>query len=233
MNYQELVNRFWEYNEKEPLGAVAVALYLFLLETWEKNKESDFNLSDSEICKKLKITRPTINTLRQKLSNLGMIQYQSQNGLPGHYKIIPEYSAVLSAFEKPKKTISKKQKTVEKSIPKSETVQKRELISDNPSENKIPIPIPFSDNIPSLKEFTRYTKTLENYTPELDDLIKAKYDNWFKNGWKNNYNKPITNWKSSIKNSMAFLQSELQSSGNTSSKIVLQTIKRPASNFDE
>lgn len=233
MNYQELVNRFWEYNEKEPLGAVAVALYLFLLELWKKNKKSDFNLSDSEICKKLKITRPTINTLRQKLSNLGMIQYQLQNGLPGHYKIIPEYSPVLSAFEKPKKTISKKQKNVEKSIPKSETIQKREMISDNPSENKIPIPIPVSGNIPSLEEFMEYTKTLENYIPELDDLIKAKYDNWFKNGWKNGCNKPITNWKSSIKNSIAFLQSELHSNSTISSKITLQTIKRPTSNFDE
>jgi|SRR5690554_708193 len=233
MNYQKLVNRFWEYNEKEPLGAVAVALYLFLLELWAKNKESDFKLSDTKICERLKITRPTIIALRQKLSNLGMIQYQPQNGLPGHYKIISEYSSVLSAFEKPKKTISKKQKTVEKHTPKSETVQKQELIYDNLSENKIPTPIPVSGNIPSLKEFMEYTKTLENYIPELDDLIKAKYDTWFKNGWKNNYNKPITNWKSSIKNSIAFLQSELQSSGNISSKITLQTIKRPTSNFNE
>lgn len=241
MNYQVLVNRFWESNEKEPLGAVAVALYLFLLELWKKNEKSDFNLSDSEICKKLKITRPTINTLRQKLSNLGMIQYQSKNGLPGHYKIIPEYLPVEkhetdkgdSTTKRSQKTIFKKQKTVEKSIPKSETIQKQEFISDNPTENQVTVPIPVSANIPSLKEFTRYAKTLENYTPELDNLIKAKYDSWLKNGWKNGYNKPITNWKSSIKNALPFLQNELHSSTDLSSKIALQTIKRPRSNFEE
>ncbi|WP_187477760.1 helix-turn-helix domain-containing protein [Amniculibacterium sp. G2-70] len=111
MNYSELISRFWEHNEKQPLGAIAVSLYLFLLEIWTKNEENDFKLSDNDICKRLKITRPTIITLRQKLSNLGMIQYQSQNGLPGHYKILREYSTVLSVTENPKKSIPKKKKT--------------------------------------------------------------------------------------------------------------------------
>src|SRR5690606_6548550 len=110
---------------------------------------------------------------------------------------------------------------------------KQILLSDNLSENQTPILIPTFGNIPSLKEFTEYTKTLENYIPELDDLIETKYDNWLKNGWKNNYNKPITNWKSSIKNGMAFLHNELQSNSKISSKNALQTIKRPTSNFDE
>ncbi|NAW51883.1 hypothetical protein GNY06_11080 [Elizabethkingia argentiflava] len=82
MNESGLIRRFWEYNEKEPLGAIETALYLFLLEVWEKNEENDFSLSDTEICERLKITRPTIITLRQKLCNLGMIHYQSRNGLP-------------------------------------------------------------------------------------------------------------------------------------------------------
>ena len=108
MNYSELISRFWEHNEKQPLGAVAVSLYLFLLEIWTKNDESDFKLSDTEICERLKITRPTIISSRQKLCSIGMIQYQSQNGLPGQYKILREYSPVLSVFENPKKSIPKK-----------------------------------------------------------------------------------------------------------------------------
>ncbi|GEM52765.1 hypothetical protein EB1_25550 [Empedobacter brevis NBRC 14943 = ATCC 43319] len=231
MNYSRLIKKFWNYNEKDPLGAVSVALYLFLLEIWEKNKENDFNLSDTEICERLKITRPTIISLRQKLMTLGMIQYQPKNGLPGYYKIITEYSPIISAFEKPKNAISKKKKNREKSLLKKETIQSLELNSEKSSKNDVPISV--FGNIPSLEEFTEYAKTLENYIPELEILIIEKYDSWIKNDWKNGYNKSITNWKSSIKNAIPFLQSELNSSNTISSKIVLQTIRRPKSNVDE
>ena len=245
MNELGLIGKFWEYNEKESLGAVAAALYLFLLKVWGENEENDFSLSDTEICERLKITRPTIITLRQKLCNLGMIQYQSKNGLPGHYKILPEYSPVLSVLEKPEtdkgdsttkrsqKTIPTKKKPIGKSLQKIESPQNQNLSSDESEENQVPIPIPLSGNIPSLEEFTEYAKTLENYILELDYLIIEKYDSWLGNGWKNSYNKPITNWKSSIKNTMPFLQSELQSGNATSQKIALQTIKRPKSTSDE
>ena len=240
-----LIRKFWEYNEKEPLGAVAAAIYFFLLKVWEQNEQNDFNLSDTEICERLKITRPTIITLRQKLSSLGMIQYQSKNGLPGHYKILPEYSPVLSVFEKPEtekgdsttkrsqKTIPIKRKPIGKSLQKIESPQNQNLSSDDSEENQVPIPIPLSGNIPSLEEFTQYAKILENYIPELDTLVKEKYNSWLGNGWKNGYNKPITNWKSSLKNTIPFLQSELQSSNSTSKRIALQTIKRPKSTSDE
>ncbi|MBW1619041.1 MULTISPECIES: hypothetical protein [Empedobacter] len=246
MNYSGLIRQFWQHNEKEPLGAVAASIYLFLLEIWKKNEENDFKLSDTEICERLKITRPTIITLRQKLSNLGMIQYQSKNGLPGHYKILREYAPTLSAFEKPEtdkggsttkrsqKPIPKKKETTEKLPQKRETPQNQNLSPDAPPEIPVAIPIPGSGTIPSLDEFTEYAKTLESYVPELDHLIKEKYESWLGNEWKNGYNKPITNWKSSIKNTMPFLQTELESQNSApQNKIALQSIKRPKSTFDE
>ncbi len=233
MNYSELISRFWEHNEKQPLGAVAVSLYLFLLEIWTKNDEHDFKLSDTEICERLKITRPTIISSRQKLCSIGMIQYQSQNGLPGQYKILQEYSPVLSVFENPKKAIPKKKKTVEKPIQKSENLLNENLPTDNLPKIYPPTFIPISCNIPSLEEFMQYVKTLENYVPELENLTEEKYKNWLENEWKNGYDKPITNWKSSIKSVMPFLQSELESENSaTEKKIALQTIKRPRSIFD-
>ena len=226
------------------MGAIAVVRYFFLLEIWKKNEQIVFSLSDTETCELLKITRPTIITLRQKLVTLGMIQYQSKNGLPGHYKIIPEYPPVLSTYEKPKihkggstnkknqKTISKKKKPAENFLQKTENPQNQNLISDDSPQIPTAMLIQVSENIPSLEEFTQYAKTLENYIPELDQLIKEKYDSWLGNGWKNGYDKPITNWKSSIKNEMPFLQRELQSSNSTSEKIALPTIKRPKSVLD-
>lgn len=245
MNASELTEKFWEYNEKEPLGAVAVALYLFLIEVWKKNEENDFSLSDTEICERLKISRPTIIALRQKLVTVGMIQYQPKNGLPGHYKIHFEYSPKLSVFANletnkgkstntsSQKEISKKRKITEKSSQKIEDSKNENLSSDDLTEKPITIPISLPSNIPSLEEFTQYAKLLNNYVPEMDHLIKEKYDSWLGNGWKNGYDKPITNWKSSIKNIMPFLQSELQSSNTTSENIALPTIKRPKSSIDE
>ena len=244
MNESELIRQFWKYNEKEPLGAVAAALYLFLLKIWKENEENDFSLSDTGICEKLRITRPTIIAVRQKLGNLGMIQYQSKNGLPGNYKILLEYSPTLSAFAKPKndkgvsstkrsqKTIPKKKEITEKALHKIETLKNQDLSSNNSKEILTKKRIQVSGNIPSLEEFTQYAKTLDNHVPELNQLIKEKYESWLANEWKNSYNKPITNWKSSIKNTMPFLLGELQSSNGASQKIALPTIKRPRSVFD-
>ncbi|MDN5626949.1 MAG: hypothetical protein L0G16_03135, partial [Weeksellaceae bacterium] len=170
---------------------------------------------------------------RQKLCSIGMIQYQSQNGLPGQYKILREYSPVLSVFENPKKTIPKKKKTAGKPLQKSKNLLNENLPTDNLPKIFPSTLIPISGNIPSLKEFMQYVKTLENYVPELENLIEAKYNSWLGNEWKNGYDKPITNWKSSIKNAIPFLQSELESQNTTpEKKIALQTIKRPRSIFD-
>ena len=35
--------------------------------------------------------------------------------------------------------------------------------------------------------------------------IKAKYESWVVNGWKDGHNKPIKNWKSKVKNTLPFL----------------------------
>lgn len=232
MNYSGLITKFWQYNKKEPVGAAAASIYLFLLEIWKENEENDFNFSDTEICKRLKITRPTIIASRQKLVTLGMIQYQSKNGLPGHYKIILECLPLL-AIKKPKNAISKKP-TEGKKLPPIRIVSlNQNLSSEQPIEMSPPTIIQLTDNIPPLEEFTEYAKTLENYFPALDALIEEKYESWIRNGWKNGYGKLITNWKSSIKNTIPFLQNELQSSNSTSPKIALPIIKRPKSPSNE
>ncbi|RLJ30664.1 hypothetical protein CLU97_0034 [Chryseobacterium sp. 7] len=230
MNYSGLITKFWQYNKKEPVGAITASIYLFLLETWKENEENEFKLSDIEICRYLKITRPTINALRQKLGTLGMIRYQSKNGVPCHYKILLEYSPSISNTEKTKEINLKKKKDIKKEPCK--TFQNQNISPDQPvkissSHNQL------TDAVPSLEMFVEYVKTLENYGPELDILIKEKYSSWHANGWKNGYEKPITNWKSSIKNTIPFLQNELQSSNDGVQILTLPAIKHPKSNLDE
>ena len=133
-------------------------MFVFFAGNMEKNEQNDFSLSDTETCELLKITRPTIITLRQKLVTLGIIQYQSKNGLPGHYKILSEYSPKLSAFENPKtykesstikrvqKTIQKKKKTAVKSLQKTSPSIENSPNSLNNSEDflkicRLPTPI--------------------------------------------------------------------------------------------
>ena len=63
-----------------------------------------------------------------------------------------------------------------------------------------------NSKIPSLDEFMRYAKSLESYESELDLNISEKYENWKNNGWKNTFNRPISNWKSTLKSTLPYLK---------------------------
>jgi len=72
-------------------------------------------------------------------------------------------------------------------------------------ENKVNI-------IPSYLEF-------ENYALEKEPLInkqslKLKYDSWIENGWKTGLNKPIKNWKSTLLNTIQYLQKDIKPKEN-------------------
>ncbi|SEH29959.1 helix-turn-helix domain-containing protein [Chryseobacterium culicis] len=233
MNYSVLITKFWQNNKKEPMGAVTASIYLLLLERWKENEENDFNLSDTEICKYLKISRPTIIAIRQKLISAGMIQFQSKNGLPGHYNICLEHTLSTPSNENLTITPKKKQKASRKVPPEVIISQSENLHSHQSNISPAAITIPVNDNNPSLEEFMQYAKTLHNYIAELDILLKEKYSSWLGNHWKNGYGKPITNWKSSLRNIMPFLQNELQSNNNSTQMITLPTIKPPGSIRDE
>ena len=60
--------------------------------------------------------------------------------------------------------------------------------------------------IPTLKEFSDYCKTVSIYHHSMDFQIEAKYETWVDNGWKDGYNKPIKNWKLKIKNTMVYFK---------------------------
>ena len=64
-------------------------------------------------------------------------------------------------------------------------------------------------NIPSESDFMSFC-LIETSSAGLpwtmyEYPIKAKYEAWVANGWKDGHNKPIKNWKSKVKNTLPFL----------------------------
>jgi DNA-binding transcriptional regulator GbsR (MarR family) len=225
MNESEFIRQFWEYNRKNPIGAISVAMYLFLLNIWFKNEENEFKLSDTEICERLNIARQTVVSSRKKLQNIRLIGYQSKNGLAGHYKIVTEFSEVLTSFEieKSSKKIKEKKEKQNPNFLSKNAIQN--LSNNKKNEDKIE----FSEKeIPSKEEFLEYAKTLEIYDSSLDFLIEAKYESWLDNSWKNGYDRPISNWKLSLKNTIPYLKNDLEKAFSINP---LPKITRPKENL--
>jgi hypothetical protein len=84
-----------------------------------------------------------------------------------------------------------------------------------------------NSKIPSLDEFMRYAKSLEGYESELELSISEKYESWINNNWKNTSNRPISNWKSTLKSTLPYLKNT--SGENSLSLQDIPSIKRPES----
>lgn len=241
MHYLELMRRFWDFNHKKSIGTTGISMYLYLLKIGSDNDSYDFQISDVVISIELGITRKTVKSTKEKLRNLGLIQYQTTSGLASKYRLIGDYPSQISS---PEMVIGKEdlmQKTLESgvSLLSDRPVQN---FSENTNDQEIESHLSLSiqslqpqsttqkgndENIPSLEEFMTYAETLKIYEPELDSEIQSKYENWKKNGWKNSSDRPITNWKSSLKSTLPFMKSQTESQ-----QLSLQSIpdiKRPKS----
>jgi len=60
--------------------------------------------------------------------------------------------------------------------------------------------------IPTLEEFIEYAKTQTNEFQAYEYSIKAKYESWVENGWKDGFGNKIINWKSKFKNTITHLK---------------------------
>ena len=70
--------------------------------------------------------------------------------------------------------------------------------------------------IPTEQEFMNYYKSeLAKQFPNLEFQLKTKYETWVDQGWKTGMNKPIKNWKLTMKNTISFLK-PVQTNGNFS-----------------
>lgn len=216
-NYTELVNRIWEFNENRSLGLSALAVYFYLLKIGFERGYNKFSVSDSQMSRELKMTRKTVKVCKEKLRHFGIICYQSRNGVPSDFQLNTDYPIIFNdalyemkidlkplTFKKTKdlSTESAPNKVQPELKAKQSTVQ-NERIND----------------IPTLEDFLKHAKSLDSYNDHLIFEVKIKYENWVKNGWKNNFDRPITNWKSALKNAIPYLKSNVQDDQKLNPKI--------------
>lgn len=213
--YLGLIQRFWEFGPKARLSTTATVVYFYLLKQASDNNGYDVVISDVMLSETLGLTRKTIKPAKEALRNLGLIHYETRKGLSCSYRIVLDYPLHVPGQEKvQQKGKNIKTPIVEKSkdsplvepsdIPVPETTEQKEstLLYNN-------VPEPFKTTKgPSLKEFMVYAHTLDGYEGSMDLDIEEKYALWAGNGWRNNLGKPITNWKSSLKNILPYMKNK-------------------------
>lgn len=78
-------------------------------------------------------------------------------------------------------------------------------------------------NIPDFSDFLAYAIKEK---PMVDqDKVKAKYDTWVSNGWKDGYDNNILNWKTKLKNTIPHIPEKVDISKMTSEELRLHITK--------
>lgn len=214
MYYLELIDRFWDINQKARLGSSAISMYLHLLKLGKDNDDYKVVISDVALGNALGITRKTIRPTKEKLRELGLIEFESKSGVPCSYRILLNYSFDIPIAEKvetektakvPSLEIVEKQKTLKRDDSSDEVVPKISKSSDKVSIDDTS-KIEKSIVVPKFDEFIEFARTLEGYQPLLDSVIEEKYHSWIENEWRNSSGRPISNWKSSLKSILPYLK---------------------------
>lgn len=78
------------------------------------------------------------------------------------------------------------------------------------NSNTITNTITNSKKIPALNEFLDYANfiydKLNEDPKDYEFMLKAKYQTWKDDGWKNGHGKPIKNWKNTLNNTIPYLK---------------------------
>lgn len=233
MYYLELIHRFWVFNQKISIGSTGISMYLYLLKIAFDNDRYDFQISDVAVSKELGLTRKTVKSTKEKLKSLGLIQFQTKNGLPCSYRLILDYPLSVSESKNVKKEELWKEEFMQKEeelVFPSPTLSPIQNLSEN-TDQEIEVKLSrekiSNKNIPIWKEFFEYAQTLEIYEQQLDFEIQTKYESWKNNEWKNHADRPITNWRSALKSTLPFMKKTSESS--TLSLKSIPNINRPKS----
>lgn len=200
-NYNlEISDRIWKFNESRPLGLSTLSVYFFLVKISVERENLKFTISDTQISTQLKMTRKTVKVCKEKLRRFGIISYQSMSGISAEVQLILDYPIILENefFEDDLRKARIASKQSKKSLVKPKILKTPVSEIDDISTKKIM-------DFPTLEEFIEYAESIESYDDNLLFEIKNKHQTWTNNGWKNSFDRPITNWKSALKNSLPYL----------------------------
>ena len=216
-----LLGQFWDFIEENHLGSAGMLIYLYLLkEAFNRNNEK-FTISDVQISKDLNLTKKTVKVNKDILLKNGLINFVTKNGVPCNYQIITDYP--LETYKskiKIEKNISikqdeKQQIEEENQVKNFEKYSKPHLEQSTNNSPQNIVQNDFNTVIPTLEEFFQFAQTLNSYEHSIDANLKLKYEEWSEKGWKNNFDRPITDWKSTIKNTMPYLKNSTSKNINS------------------
>lgn len=196
----DLSERIWKFNESRALGLSTLSVYFFLLKISVERESLKFRISDTQISRQLKMTRKTVKVCKEKLRRFGIISYRSISGVPAEITLTSDYPLILDNqhFDDDLNKKRKAKKQNEEFLVQSKILKTPVSEIDDFSTKKIM-------DFPTLEEFIEYAKSIETYDDDLLLEIKNKHQTWTNNGWKNSFDRPITNWKSALKNSIPYL----------------------------
>lgn len=232
MLHSELYQKFFQYNRKQPLEPTLYVLYMALLEKWIENQFQPFEASTNDLLNKVNMSRATINRTKFLLKQKGLIEYSSEKkGSANKFTLVeineeieipqvePEKPQVpqmeVPKIEQPLENTNKVVVTVPK-LPKVEPPKRTSTTNEQPKD------------IPQFSEVLEFAKTLKMYNDSKEIYLQSKYDSWVENGWKNGLDRPITNWKSTVRNTVPHLHQT-----DHSNSIKIPTIQRPVTTYDE
>ncbi len=210
----ELIQRFWDFNHLNRVGSTAVAVYLYLVKLSGENNRYDFRVSDLKISSELGLTRATISKTRDKLKKFGLIAFETTNGIPCYYRLIINYPIRCYQEDAPDyfpdkpinwKLLSSRSTSSESCIDENEEINS---LNQEPAAMQAQVQSQVID--PSFEAFLAFAQNLEGYDSTLDDAIKEKYILWSENNWKTVSDRPITNWRSTLKSMMPFFKKSIE-----------------------
>ena len=194
MNGYNLLRDWYNFKFSNPSKTKSIHsdFYCYLIDLWNRlGQKDEFGLPTSVTMELLGIG--SYNTYKKVLNDLiefGFVIIITESKNQHQSKVI-----ALSKFDKASDEAS--DKALDKAHIKATDKASDTIIKQVNKETKN------NKSIPDYIEFLEFAKTKK---PNVDrEHLKAKYESWVHNGWKDGNDKKISNWKSKITNTLPYI----------------------------